>query len=59
MSHADDHRTMTFVLVIVVWALLLGFSPGLVLIVLAVALFAVDRHDPRILDRVLAIRQTR
>ncbi len=39
--------------VVVVWAIILGFSPGLAVVLGAVALLALDRYDPRILDRVV------
>ena len=41
-----------FVAVVIVWALILGISPGLALIAIPLAVLAVDRYDPALLDRV-------
>jgi hypothetical protein len=38
------------IILVIVWALVLGLSPGLALIAAAIALLAVDARDPRILD---------
>jgi hypothetical protein len=37
--------------VVLVWALVLGISPGLALIVIPLAVLALERYDPALLDR--------
>jgi len=37
-------------LLIIVWALVLGISPGLALIVIPLTVLAADRYDPAFLD---------
>ena len=41
------------VLVVAVWAMLLGLSPGLAIIAFALAVLILDRLDAGILDRLL------
>ena len=36
---------------VIVWAMVLGISPGLALIAIPLAALAVDRLDPALLDR--------
>ena len=43
---------MRGIALIVVWALVFGVSPRLALILGALAILAMDRYDPAILDRV-------
>ena len=38
---------------VIVWAIVLGISPGLALIAIALAVLAIDRYDPALLDRLL------
>jgi len=40
-----------FVAVVIVWALVLGVSPGLALTAIPLAALALDRYDSTILDR--------
>lgn len=40
-------------LALVAWAMVLGTSPGLALIAVALTVLFVDRFDPAILDRLL------
>ena len=42
---------MTAIALIVVWALVLGWSPGLALIAIPPTLLALDDHFPRYFDR--------
>jgi hypothetical protein len=42
-----------FVAVVIVWAMVLGISPGLALIAVPLAVLAIDRYDPTLLDRLL------
>lgn len=42
---------MTPVAVVIVWAIILGISPGMALIAIPLALLAIDRYDPALLDR--------
>jgi hypothetical protein len=44
---------VTFIAVVLVWAMVLGISPGLALIAIPVAVLAIDRYDPTLLDRLL------
>ncbi len=39
-----------FFAVLVVWALVVGISPGLALIAIPLAVLALDQYDPTILD---------
>jgi hypothetical protein len=39
------------VAVVIVWAMVLGISPGLALIAIPLAVLAIDRYDPTLLDR--------
>jgi len=41
------------VAVVIVWAIVLGISPGLALIAIALAVLAIDRYDQTLLDRLL------
>jgi len=41
---------MTVIILVIVAATLLGVSPGVALILVALVVFALDAHDPRILD---------
>ena len=43
---------MAVVIMVIVLALILGYSPGLALIAAALAILVLDRYDPSILDRV-------
>ena len=45
---------MKLVLLVLVWAAVLGLSPGLTLIAVALTALALDRVDRGILDRLLA-----
>ena len=42
---------MTFIALVLVWAMVLGISPGLALIAIPMSVLAIDRYDPAILDR--------
>jgi hypothetical protein len=42
---------MTAIALIIVWALVLGWSPGLSLIAIALTLLALDHRDPSTFDR--------
>jgi hypothetical protein len=42
-----------FVALVIVWAMVFGFSPGLALIAIPLAVLAIDRYDPTLLDRLL------
>jgi hypothetical protein len=42
---------MTAIALIIVWALVLGWSPGLALISIALTLLALDERYPLLLDR--------
>ena len=42
--------------IVAIWALVLGMSPGLSLIAVAVAAMAVDRYDPTLIDRLRSRR---
>ena len=44
-------RPVMAIAVVLVWALVLGISPGLALIAIPVTALAVDRYDPVIIDR--------
>ena len=44
---------MMLMLTLVVWAMVLGTSPGLALIAVALTVLVVDRFDPAIIDRLL------
>ena len=44
---------VTFIAVVLVWAMVLGISPGLALIVIPLAVLAIDRYDQSLLDRLL------
>ena len=50
---------MTLVLVVIVWAVILGFSPGLALIALALGVLILDRYDATILDSLWKILRAR
>lgn len=47
---------MLLIAAVVVWAIVLGVSPGLALIAGALGALALDRYDPSILDRIIAGR---
>jgi hypothetical protein len=40
-----------FAAVVIVWAMALGISPGLALIAIPLAVLAIDRYDPALIDR--------
>jgi len=44
---------VTFIAVVLVWAMVLGISPGLALIAIPLAVLAIDRYDTTLLDRLL------
>ena len=44
-------RRMMAIVVVLVWGLVLGISPGLALIVVPLAVLALDRYDPTLMDR--------
>ena len=44
-------QLMPAIAVVIVWALVLGWSPGLALIAVALTLLALDDHYPSLLDR--------
>jgi hypothetical protein len=44
-------KLMLLVAAIAVWALVLGFSPGLALIAITLTVLALDRYDPALIDR--------
>ena len=43
-----------FVAVVIIWARVLGISPGLALIAIPLTVLAIDRYDPTLLDRLLS-----
>ena len=43
-----------FIALVVVWALVLGISPGLALLAIPLTVLAIDRYDPALLDRLLS-----
>jgi hypothetical protein len=44
---------MLLILVVAVWALMLGISPGLALIAAALALIVLDRFEPALVTRLI------
>lgn len=42
---------MTAIALIIVGAMVLGWSPGLILVAIAVTLLALDHHSPSLFDR--------
>ncbi len=44
---------MLLILVVAVWAMVLGVSPGLALVAVALALFVLDRFQPTLITRLL------
>ena len=48
---APRRRRMMIIAVVLVWALVLGISPGLALIVIPLTVLALDRYDPTLVDR--------
>jgi hypothetical protein len=42
---------VSFIAVVLVWATVLGISPGLALIAIPITVLAIDRYDPAVLDR--------
>ena len=47
---------MLLIACVVVWAIILGVSPGIGLIVVALAVMAVGQYDPGLIDRATARR---
>ncbi len=44
---------MLLIAVVLVWAIVFGVSPGLAIVLGAIVFYALDRYDPKILDRVI------
>ena len=42
------------ILVVVIWALVLGVNPAVALIGSALTVLILDRYDPRLMDRILS-----
>lgn len=42
---------MMAIALVVLWAMVLGVSPGLALIAIPLTVFALDRYDPAVADR--------